>query len=178
MAMRDEEKRAEEPRASICPQCGALASTTVASPYPYCSHCGRYIFPRAHAESAQGEAATGRAARSSPADVKIFCSLWSIASLVGMGLGVFVVDLGLRAGSGLLVFLGALQVVLGLAQAFSVFGLWSLRYWGWQIAVVLTWISLVLHATSLLQGDVTSLISLAGAGAFLLYLYARRRLFL
>jgi len=95
-----------------------------------------------------------------------------------MGLGVFVVDLGLRAGSGLLVFLGALQVVLGLAQAFSVFGLWSLRYWGWQIAVVLTWISLVLHATSLLQGDVTSLISLAVAGAFLLYLYARRRLFL
>jgi len=167
----------EEPGPSICPHCGAVTSATAASPYPYCSRCGRYIFPRTHAESAEGDKATGQSARSSPADVKIFCSFWSIASLVGMGLGVLVVDLGLRAGSGLLVFLGALQVVLGLAQALSVFGLWSLRYWGWRIAVVLTWISLVLHAISLLQGDVTALISLTVASAFLLYLYARRRLF-
>jgi hypothetical protein len=128
-----------------------------------------------HASAGSWEAASARP--SSPPDVKLFCSLWSLGALGTMALGGYVLHVALLAGSAILAFTGGLQIVIGLIQGISVFGLWSARRWGWRAAVTLLWINLVLAVLLILGGD-RSLLLVAGMTAlFLIYLHARRRVF-
>jgi uncharacterized membrane protein (DUF2068 family) len=109
--------------------------------------------------------------------VKLFCSLWSLGALGTMALGGYVFYVAQGAESPALQFAGVLQLIIGLIQGISVFGLWSARRWGWRTAVTLLWINLALAVLLIVAGD-RSLVFVAGVTAlFLVYLHARRRVF-
>lgn len=177
MSDQQEQARSTEDRFLYCPQCGKRIWVDPETRTGYCERCGRYVGHRLDSthETAIGSRpyrANGPVTAS--AGVKAICVLWLIGSLLSVAMGISIAGMGFDAGSGLVGFLGLLQLGLGVAQFVAVFGLWRLREWAWRTAVALLWIGLIFRGISLLAGDLVQALGVIISIAFLVFFYRRR----
>ena len=67
--------------------------------------------------------------------------------------------------------IGAIVLVEGIAYLVFAWGAWGLKSWAWTLGIILAAVSIVLGLFSLIQGDFSSLISIAIAAAITYYLF-------
>ena len=178
MSDQQEQARSTDDRFLYCPQCGKRIWIDPETKTAYCAHCETYIDERldsTHETAAGARLHRGpRRVATASAGVKAICVLWLIGALLSIVMGISVAGMGFDAGSGLVGFLGLLQLGLGVAQFVAVFGLWRLREWAWRTAVALLWIGLVFRGISLLAGDLVQAVGVIVSIAFLVFFYRRR----
>jgi hypothetical protein len=161
-----------------CPYCGGETAENPASPYPYCPECFRYVVPDSRLrEREQREDDAIAAGAAPPLGIKLVCSLWTVGAFVAIGLGVLLLQAALEVESGLHVGLGTLQILLGTLQLASVYGLWTLRLWGWRIAIGLLWVGLVSAVLLYFLGNPLGIYATVASIAFLVFFYRRRELY-
>jgi len=177
MSEQEEQVRSSDGRFVDCPDCAKRFRVDSEAEMVHCPRCGMSIDvrsngPRETAVGLRSNEETRRATAS--AGVKAICVLWLLGALLSIVVGISIAGLGFDAGSGLVGFLGLLQVGLGVAQFIAVFGLWRLRQWAWRTAVALLWIGLIFRGISLLTGDLTQILGVILSIAFLVFFYRRR----
>lgn len=117
----------------------------------------------------------GRTAHRAPVGVKIICVLAALGTIVGLlgGLGMMSATSSPRvpAWFGLL---GMVTVVLALVNLPMIYGLWTVKEWGWTLAMVVYGLNVLLNLLSLLAGQLGSIVSLVIGLAILAYLFSKR----
>lgn len=133
----------------------------------YCNNCGASIDDgRLCSDCAAEEEAT------SPLGIKIICGLGTL----GVLLVLFRSSLIFSSGGGSMVF-GVLSIVLALAAAVVIYGLWTVQSWAWIGALVVFGIDLLSNLLGIISGDVTAIAGAFVSLLFLGYIYSKRDLY-
>jgi hypothetical protein len=142
-----------DPNAQFCPNCGATMSAVLGTP----------SVPPAPASATPAwtpPAGSPMMVRQRPTGVTILAILAILSGLAGVGggavilaLGSFAAAAGLTGLGGLVVGLGALLLILGLAYFGVAFGLWTGKPWGWTVAMIVAVVSIIVNiATAAVYG--------------------------
>jgi hypothetical protein len=114
-----------------------------------------------------------------PTGVTIIAILAAIGGVFGIFGGLILMLGGAAAGvatgsaalGGLAAVLGAAFLAVAILYIVFAWGAWGLKPWAWTLGIGLAAVSIVLGLFSLVNGDVSSVISIAIAGAITYYLF-------
>lgn len=107
-----------------------------------------------------------------PTGIKVICVLVGLSGLYGLLAG-----LGLAAMGGVGLVVGAVGVVLSVVQLLVVYGLWTLRSWGWTVTMVVFSLDVLLDVVRLVVGSVSAVLGILVGGIVLWYVYGKRDLY-
>ncbi|WP_440007724.1 DUF2127 domain-containing protein [Halomicrococcus sp. SG-WS-1] len=107
-----------------------------------------------------------------PTGIKVICVLVGLSGLYGLLAGLGLAAMG---GAGLVV--GAVGVVLSVVQLLVVYGLWTLRSWGWTVTMVVFSLDVLLDVVRLVVGSVSAVLGILVGGIVLWYVYGERDLY-
>jgi hypothetical protein len=114
-----------------------------------------------------------------PTGITILAILAAIAGVFGIFGGLLLMLGGAAAGvatgsaalGGLAAVLGAAFLAVAILYLVFAWGAWGLKPWAWTLGIGLAAISIVLGLFSLINGEFSSLVSIAIAGAITYYLF-------
>ena len=118
------------------------------------------------------ESARGANPETAPTGIKVVCVLVGLSGLYGL-----VAGLGLAALGGIGLVVGAVGVVLSVVQLLVVYGLWTLRSWGWTVTLVVFSLDVLLDLVRLVAGSLSAVLGILVGGFVLWYVYGQRDLY-
>lgn len=155
---------------AFCQHCGAEIEANAS----YCPDCGESV--EVETEPSSVEAAEETTVKA-PTGIKIICVLAGIGA-------IFSIIAGFAAGSiagapGVPSWYGALgpvMILLGLANFPMIYGLWTVKSWGWTLAMVLYGINILANLLQLTTG-LGALVGLTVSIVIIWYIYSKRDLY-
>lgn len=156
---------------AFCQHCGAEVESSAS----VCPECGEELDVETEEPTVQPDADTGPKA---PTGIKVICVLAGIGAIfsivVGFSAGTLAEAPGLPSWYGAL---GPVIILLGLANFPMIYGLWTVKPWGWTLAMALYAVNIL---TGLLQLTITGargIIGLALSVIIIWYIYTKRDLY-
>ncbi len=114
--------------------------------------------------------AGARMTRSRPTGVTILAVLELLGGLAGLAGGAALLGLGGVMASGLALALGAVSMVVGIFNLLLFWGLWTLKPWALQLAMIFSLVGMVMGGVSVAMGNYGGIVSILFSLLILYYL--------